>query len=191
MLDASEAKISIDLPFSPYALPEGTIEFWARLPQPRQRFSDTGGQPWFFSIENPDSNRRHFVFDFTANDGTGKGGLVGRRRGIAMTGTHYAGSISNVAETGLLRDNPDGWHHYSIIWKIDGVDFPDARGKALILTVDGRVVAVADKNTDDIARQTAAEGFCLIIRDGTANSTHPLTMSDLKIWNYAKLPEGL
>ena len=187
LLESADAKATISLPFSPYLLPEGTIEFWARLPQPRQRFSNIDGQPWFFSVEDPDSNKRHFVFGFTANDGAGKGGLVGRIHGVAATGTHYAGSISNIAETGLLRDNPDGWHHYSIVWKLDGVDFPGARGKALVLTVDGRVVAVADKNAGDIVRQTAADGFRLVLRDGAADSSRPLAMSDLKIWNYARM----
>ena len=189
-LDAPDAKATIHRPFSPHALPEGTIEFWARLPQPRQRLSG-GGQPWFFSIEEPDRNKRHFVFGFTANDGSGKGGLVGRTQGIALAGTHYAGTISNIAETGLLRETPGEWHHYAIIWKLDGVDFPDARGNSLVLTVDGRIVAVADRIPNETVQQTAAEGFRLIIRDGNTNSARPLAMSDLKIWNYAKLPDEL
>ena len=191
LLDSPDAKVTIHLPFSPHALPEGAIEFWARFPQPRQRFSGIGGQPWFFTVDDPDTNKRHFAFGFTANDGTGKGGLIGRIHGVSAAGTHYAGSISTIAETGLLRDTPDEWHHYAIIWKLDGVDFPDARGKAIVLTVDGRIVAVADKNTNDTVRQTAADGFRLIIRDGKADSARPVAMSDLKIWNYAKFPDDL
>lgn len=187
LLDSADAKIILHLPFSPYAMPEGAIEFWAKLPQPRQRFSGNG-QPWFFTVEGPEGNfRRSFVFGFTGNDGTGKGGLVGRIHGVAMAGTHTAGSVSSIAETGLLRDTPDDWHHYAIIWKTDGVDFPDARGKSLVLTVDGRVVAVAEKGNTEAVRQAGAEGFRLVIQGGNPDS-RPLAMSDLKIWNHARPP---
>jgi len=193
LFDSAEANITIDLPFSPYQMPEGTIEFWAKLPQPHRKFSGgANGQPWFFNVESQ-ANRliRHFVFGFTANDGTGRGGLAGRIHGIATVATHYAGSVSSVSETGLLMDTPDGWHHYALIWKQEGVNFPGARGKALVLVVDGKIVAVADKdnNPTGVTKDLGAEGTRLVIRDANSDNTRPLAMSDLKIWNYAKLPE--
>ena len=187
--DSPDAKATIHLPFSPYAMPEGTIEFWAKLPQPRQRFVGNGS-PWFFSIEGQRGRGiNQFVFGFTGNDGTGKGGLVGRIPEMAVAGTHVAGAASNIAETGVLRDNPDGWHHYAMIWKTDGVDFPDARGKSLVLMVDGRIVAVADKgnNNDHPLRWAGTDGVHLVINGGLHDS-RPVAISDLKIWNHAKLP---
>ena len=190
LLDSADAKLTIHLPFSPHTMSEGTIEFWAKLPQPRQRFNSNGGQPWFFNIEGPGRNYdRHFVFGFTANDSAGKGGLVGRIHGVATTGTHYPGSVSNIAETGLLRETPDGWHHYAIIWNVDGVDFPDARGKSLALTVDGKIVAVANKSNNGEVRPTETEGFRLVVHDGNSDCTRPVAISDLKIWKHAKLPD--
>ena len=190
LLDSPEAQMTFDLPFSPYQMPEGTVEFWAKLPQPHRKFDGrNNGQPWFFNLESQ-ANRltRHFVFGFTANDGNGRGGLVGRIHGLGVATTHYAGSVSSVTETGLLMDTPDGWHHYALIWKQDGVNFPGARGKALLLVVDGKIVAVGDKDPTGVARDIGAEGTRLVIHDSHSDNTRPLAMSDLKIWNYAKLP---
>ena len=189
LFDAAEARLTIDLPFSPFQMPEGTIEFWAKLPQPHRRFGGNGGQPWFFGIENQKyTGGSHFVFGFVANDGTGKGGLVGAIHGLARAGTHYAGSVSSVSETGLLMETPDGWHHYALIWKQEGVNFPGARGKALLLVVDGRIVAVADKVNNAGARDVGTEGSRLVVHGGNSDTTRPIAMSDLKIWNHAKLP---
>jgi len=192
LLDSADARITLHLPFSPYTMPEGTIEFWAKLPQPRQHFSGGKGQPWFFSVETSGGrSNNQFFFGFAGSDTTGKAGLVGRIYGLAAAGTHTAGAVSNIAETGLLRDTPDGWHHYAIIWKADGVDFPDARGKALVLTVDGRIVAVADKDNNGTltARQAGTDDFRLVIHDGNSDCTRPVAMSDLKIWSHAKQPK--
>ena len=190
LLDTPEARVTIHLPFSPYTMPEGTVEFWAKLPQPHRKFSGGNGQPWFFNIESPGNRMtRHFVFGFAANDGTGRGGLVGRIHGLGMAATHYAGSVSSVTETGLLMDTPDGWHHYALIWKQDGVNFPGARGKSLLLVVDGRIVAVADKEVTATALEVKEEGIRLVIHDENSDCSRPLAVSDLKIWNYAKLPE--
>jgi hypothetical protein len=87
-----------------------------------------------------------------------------------------------------LKDTSDGWHHYALIWKQDGVNFPGARGKSLVLVVDGRIVAVADKENTEGTRDKGTEGTRLVVHDANSDNTRPLAMSDLKIWNYAKLP---
>ena len=192
LLDSPEATVAINLPFSPHTMPEGTVEFWAKLPQPHRKFGGNGGQPWFFNVENAEDPAgragNQFVFGFTANDGTGRGGLVGAIHGFARASTHYAGSVPSVSETGLLMGTPDGWHHYAFIWKQDGVNFPGARGKSLLLVVDGRIVAVADKDPAGGTHNNGAEGSRLVIHDKYSDTSRPLGMSDLKIWNYAKLP---
>ena len=195
LLDKADAKVTIHLPFSPYMMPEGTVEFWAKLPHARQRFSSVnGGAPLFFNIECPKARyNHHFVFGFTSNDGRGRAGLMGRFHGLAETATHPMGAVSSIAETGLLKDTPDGWHHYAFIWKYEGVDFPDARGKSLVLTVDGAIVAVGDNYHNP--QQAETDGCRLVIHDihdkRSADSPLPIAMSDLKIWGYAKPPEQL
>jgi hypothetical protein len=174
-------------------MPEGVIEFWAKLPQPHQRFGHGGGQPWFFNFECPELNyTHHFVFGFAFNDGTGGGGLVGRQHGLSFAATHRFGVTPTVAETRLLDDTPDGWHHYSIIWKRDEFEFPEGTGKVLLLTIDGNVVASGDSKYYGRnlfhARETEGKNIRLVIHDGNSDCTRPVAMSDLKIWDHAKLP---
>ena len=191
LLDTEAAKVIIDLPFVPYTMPEGTVEFWAKMPQPHQRFSHGGGQPWFFNVDCPELNYYNsFAFGFAGNDGIGKGGLTGRIHGVGSAGTHPFGAVSTVAETRLLGDTPDGWHHYAFIWKRDGVDFPDARGKVLVFTVDGKVVASADAPQGFLDnRETDGKKNRLLIHDRDSDCTRPVAMSDLRVWDHARLPD--
>ena len=192
LLDSKDAQISIQLPFSPYTMPEGTIEFWAKLPQPHQRFSHGGGHPWFFNI---DLHRAaypgcHFGMGFCSNNGHGLGGLVGHVFGI-LAGTHSSGAVSSVADTGLLGDTPDGWHHYMLTWRWDGMEFPEVTGATLLMAVDGKVVASSKGKKGFIPPDIAHEpniGTRLFINDYNSDRTRPIAMSDLKIWDHAKLP---
>ena len=190
LLDSRGAKVAIDLPFSPYTMPEGTIEFWAKLPQPHQRFRSGGCQPWLFCIQCPESGlMHHFILGFTSNNGNGKGGLVGCLHGLAFTGTHSYGAVSTVAETGVLGNTPDGWHHYAFIWKRAGLDFPQAQGKTLLLVVDGKIVASTSMNSYADVRQAAEQRNTLVIHDENPDFVRPVAMSDMKIWNFAKFPK--
>ena len=192
LLDTPQAQIIIDLPFSPYLLPEGTVEFWAKLPQPHKRFSPGGGQPWFFNFECPEINYIcSFAFGFNGNDGLGGGGLNGRIHGYPPVATHRHGVVSNVAETGLLGDTPDGWHHYTYAWKQDGFDFPEAKGKMLLIAIDGKVVASAAPRpgVDSFDRRTEGKKIRLVVHDGNSDCSHPVAMSNLKIWDHARRPE--
>ncbi|MCL1920057.1 MAG: hypothetical protein FWG50_03105 [Kiritimatiellaeota bacterium] len=193
LLDSPAAAVTIDLPFSPYTMPEGTIEFWARLPEPHQRFTGSNGQPWFFNFECPEMNYTgHFIFGFTSNDGTGGGGLIVRQHGLAAAKTHASGAVPSVVSTGLLGDTPGGWHHYSVVWNREGLDFPGVTGRGIILmTVDGRVVGSGDSayygNRVD-TRETEGKKVRCVIHGKNSEDT-PLAMSDLKIWDHAKLPQ--
>ena len=195
LLGSPDATISIDLPFSPYLMPEGTIEFWAKLPQPHQPFGGSGGQPLFFNIECPGTDyTAHFIFGFVGNDGCGGAGLIGRLHGLGFTATHSFGAVSTVAKTRLLGDTPDGWHHYAFIWKRDGANFPEAMGTTLLLVTNNKVVASCDKLMPlpfpDVTRDPDTNTR-LSIHDSLSDCTRPVAMSDLKIWNYAKLPDEL
>ena len=192
LLDSEDARVTIHLPSSPYLMPEGTIEFWAKFPQPHQNFSHSLGQPWFFNVWLHDAYPGcHMGLGFAYNDGHGRGGLIGRMLGILLR-THALGEAKNLAETGFFGDNPDGWHHYSLVWKWDGVDFPDVEGKTLLATIDGKVVGSSNTTKGTIPadiEQDPDMGKRLIIHDSDSDCTRPIAMCDLKIWNYAKLPE--
>ena len=192
LLGDETATVTIDLPFSPYLMPEGTIEFWAKLPHEDRPFSPGRGQPWFFGLERKgQTHNNHFVFGFNYNDGGRGGGLAGRIHAFASLATHRVGEVSSAAETGLLGDTPDGWHHYAVICKWDKVDFSEGQGNTLLFTIDGKVVAYSeqmrDNNFFDETRDTESK-FHFVIHDSDSDCTFPVAMSDLKVWDYAKLP---
>ncbi|MCL1922034.1 MAG: LamG domain-containing protein [Kiritimatiellaeota bacterium] len=189
LVGTTDARVTIHLPFVPYKMPEGTIEFWAKLPQARQRFSHVAsGQPLFFSIECPRLRYdHHFVFGFVSNNGFARAGLHGRIYGIGDVATHPMGAVSGIADTGLLGNTPDEWHHYTFIWKREGFDFPNVQGKLLALAVNGNIVAAGGDTTP---QQFATDECILIIHDKrNSDCSLPIVMSDLKVWDYARLPD--
>jgi len=190
LFETPDASASIDLPTSPYVMPEGTIEFWAKLPQPRRPFGDGRNQLLLFAVEQEQhQNFYPLILGFNANSGDGKGGLVGIIWGFPSAGT---GGGLTVEDTGLLGDTPDGWHHYAFIWKWDGLEFPEAQGYVLSLAIDGKVVASTSeapysKDFEHLRLVEAAGRF--LIHGGTKHDNrHPVAMSELKIWDHAKLP---
>jgi len=192
LLDSEDAKVAIHLPFSPYRMNEGTIELWVKLPDPHRTFGHSLGQPWFFNVLLHDAYPGgHLCMGFISNNGHAMGGLVGHMIGI-FAGTHSFGTVATVAETGLLGDTPDGWHHYALIWKKDGMDFPETRGKTLLVTVDGKIVTTSTMTPGTIPPDVEHDpdvGTRLVVRDHNSDCTRPIVVSDLKIWNYAKQPE--
>ena len=194
LLETEDSTVNILLPFSPWMMPEGTIEFWAKIPQPHRRFGNGGVHPMFVSIECPEVNyfAGHFIFGFSLNDGTGRGGLIARIHGMAVVGTHSFGETSSVAGTRLLGDTPDGWHHYSLVWKRDGFEFPEVKEKTFLLAVDGNTVASNDssyyRNSFVDPKETEGKAIHFVIH-GKSGENPPLAMSDLKIWDHAKLPD--
>jgi len=194
LLASEDATIAIHLPFSPLLMPEGTIEFWAKLPQPDQPFGRyIGGQPWLFSIECPELGWGNgLVFGFAYHEGNGKGGFAGRIHGLAVVGTHLSGAVSSVTETGLLGDTPDGWHHYSVVWKHNRFEFPEVKEKVLLLTVDGNVVTSSGFFHPEGFVATAAQEAGgppprFVFHGKDSDCTRPIAVSNLKIWNHAKL----
>jgi len=128
----------------------------------------------------------------------GGSGLIGTIPGFHAL-THPNTTLASVAETGLLGNTPDGWHHYTFIWNRDGVDFPEAKGKKLLLAIDGKIVASTDEPAEyhnhfrDFSKSLDANPRLNIPWDdaaikGEGVSNKPIEMSDLKVWNYAKLP---
>jgi len=194
LLDSEEATVVIQLPRSPYRMSEGTIEFWAKLPQPHRQFGHSKGQPWLFNIHlHENYPGAHFALGFVSNNGNGSGGLVGHAMGT-LAGTHVFGAVSSVADTGVLGDTPDGWHHYALVWKWDGFDFPEEKGKALLIIVNGKVVASSNKMPGFIPpdiEHIPDVGTRLVIHDENSDCSRPIVMSNLRIWDCAKTLDQL
>ena len=193
LFDRLGAKATIHLPFSPYTMPEGTIEFWAKLPQPNLPFGDGKRQFSLFIIEQEGLEFCPLLLGFNTNTGDGSGGFAGILWGCPCAATHTHGTVSTVKETAVLGDTPDGWHHYAFIWKWDGLEFSEAQGLVLALAIDGNVVASASETPDSpyahLRKKADVKSRFVIHDDNHFKSTYPLIMSGLNIWDYAKQPE--
>jgi hypothetical protein len=124
--------------------------------------------------------------------------------GFALATTHPAGQVSSVEAIDAFKDAPDDWHHYAFIWKNDGLDFPEIQdkkfgfnhfelpGTVILLTVDGKPIASAGKTLDsedwNYLRNTASPCRLFFYDDKHPGRPHPKAISDLKIWDHAKLP---
>ena len=193
---ASNAKATIQLPFSPYTMNEGTIEFYGRVPNPYQSPSGNGLE--FFNVASDGyTYNNQFTLFFALNGNLrGKSGLTGTLPGLHAA-THDPYVITSVASTGLFGDTPDGLQHYAFIWKRDGVDFSGYKGKKLLLAVDGKIVASTEASAElhdysrDFSKSLDSNPRLYIPCQDINKSPRllPFEMSDLKIWNYAKLPE--
>jgi hypothetical protein len=119
--------------------------------------------------------------------------------------------VSSLEEIEALGDTPNGWHHYAFIWKWEGLNFPEIQGKTfgyqnndlpgtvLLLTIDGKPVASADKthnaevegpfsNQYAHLRKAETPSRLFLCGDGHYVRSFPLAMSDLKIWDHARFP---
>jgi hypothetical protein len=55
LVGTEEAKAFIDLPFSPYTMPEGTVEFWAEIPKPTLRLGGGTDSLRLFTVRHKTS----------------------------------------------------------------------------------------------------------------------------------------
>ena len=192
LLDSEDTQVIIHLPFAPYPMPEGTVEFWAKIANPHKRFNGGYKQPLFFNIECQELNyRNHFFFGFSSNNGSGGGGLGGSLYGSASIATHTAGAVASVAETGVLGDTPDGWHHYAVVWKRDGFEFPEAQGKTFLLAVDGKVIVSAgSRGVANVQEAVGKKTQCMLHEKKYFDPAASIAMADFKIWDHAKFPQA-
>lgn len=178
--------------FSPEALnPEaGCIEFWAKVNDPSNRFSwSRGHNPAFFLIK---SNRRYINLVINGNNGAGLSGLCGVADGM-LCGKDWFNNPQTSYER-ILGRNPNGWHHFAVVWDRRGIDIPEHNGPKpnLATFLDGRLYASAMKrrNNAEPPNENALDGetalsLLLLPREG---DTHPnsFAIDELRIWSYAK-----
>ena len=190
LFEKIDSKVTVKIPFSPYAMQEGTVEFWAKFPNPNLPFGGNRGQPLFFNFTRPSkSYNNDFLYGFAFNDGGGKSGLIGRMPGVPVTGTHMMGAVSTVASTGLLGNTPGDWHHYAFIWKRDGLDFPGAKGSSLVYVIDGKIVSANGQLPNNPNPTLVAEpGVTVELHAFDSDTARSIVMSDFTIWDKAKIP---
>ena len=112
--------------------PRGTIEFWAKIENDRERFGDGGDPRFFMLVTSPGSET---VFQLAANDGCGRGGLSVYHQGYAIASGDHCLYPANYKD--VVPDDAKGWHHYALVWDENGV--PGLEGPvALAAFIDGK-----------------------------------------------------
>ena len=124
----------------PNGLPQekGCIEFWAKLQEGKTSYID-GGDPTFIRVSEADSGARFFTFEFNANNGSGRGGLLAMLPGINIAPEVWAYSKSYST---YIDGDVSGWHRYAFVWNVDGIDAISGSPSAALL-VDGQIKATA------------------------------------------------
>ena len=124
----------LNIPF-PNGLPaqKGCIEFWAKFDGNKDYFSDRG-DPVFFDVKTEDADYKAIRVEYNANNGSGKGGLCGRLMSLALyTDRWYTDQFySAILPESTIYD----WHHYALVWNVDGISAVSGNPVATIL-VDG------------------------------------------------------
>lgn len=164
----------------------GCIEFWAKILKPSSMVGD-GGDPRLLAITRADN--RDFVFnvDIVSNDGGGNSGFALR--------TWYGGKASINGMRPLRYEElfPAGdwrdWHHYAILWDINGISGLSGSPKTALL-VDGKLTIGAGHDTILITPSTKAHVLGITCDPALSprhNTKSPFLIDDIKIWNYAKI----
>ena len=164
----------------------GCIEFWAKILKPSPMIGD-GGDPRLLAITRADN--RDFVFnvDIVSNDGGGNSGFALR--------TWYGGKASITGMRPLRYEElfPAGdwrdWHHYAILWDINGISGLPGSPKTALL-VDGKLTIGTQYDTIIITPSTKAHVLGITCDPALSprhNTKSPFLIDDIKIWDYAKI----
>lgn len=172
---------------------KGCIEFWAKLADPNRRFN-TGADPFFYTIVPLDSERvdlsRSWV-SINANNGSGASGFC-----VSIGACWLASRMNRLSNdtyaTLFSEANPDAWHHYRLVWNLDGI--ADDPKTAISLRVDGKEVAscpLGSKRIDgDFCKRLAVPSvlnFPIPFKGSNHDTSHSAYLiDDFKIWKTDK-----
>ena len=168
----------------PQGLPRdrGCIEFWARLEGNKLTFSD-GGDPMFLYFSRTDTAQHFGWIEFNLNNGVGRGGLGAN---MGSVGLYTDNCFSAGAYSAILSDKVADWHHYALLWNVDGIwSLNDNPRFALLL--DGRLVAQSngDNNWD---KDTFVASMAVPLRLDLSHSGIDLgksaySIDELRVWD--------
>ena len=163
----------------------GCIEFWAKILKPSPMIGD-GGDPRLLAITRADNHDFVFNIDIVSNDGGGNSGFALR--------TWYGGKASirgmrplRYQDLFLAGDWRD-WHHYAILWDINGISGLPGSPKTALL-VDGKLTIGTQYDTIIITPSTKAHVLGITCDPALSprhNTKSPFLIDDIKIWDYAK-----
>ena len=164
----------------------GTIEFWARI-------SDFGPNvpsahaPYFVWLAN--SNITGYNMGFNSNDGTSNGGLVGRVGGGGVpgcggftTGTGFSGGRTYASILGAGQE--ETWHHYALVWDIDGIAGVADGTKHVACFLDGQLDSTRWFECPGAAFGDLGGATLDLVENNFSQGT--TAIDNIKVWNYAR-----
>ena len=162
----------------------GTIEFWGKIDKGMARLT-TGGCPRFFEIICYEP-RDEISQDWNSNNGTGGAGLTFRIGGLPAIASSSYGRFTDYD---FIKDDLYGWHHYALVWDVDGVVAHDGATATAVVFVDGKPVMTA--SADNWKGPPLANHLSFLVfpsREDEMPSYGRVgyTIDEFKIWNCAK-----
>jgi len=164
---------------------KGTIEFWAKLEGVAD--SDailTLGNPAFLIAG--DSEGSNYSLMINGNDGWGGAGLCG----WGGNGNVASGEYTNSYSYGEVLGDVTAWHHFALVWNIDGVD---GTNETVQIYKDGNPVGsslICNETNHTATKLDALVDGELSIGQISSAFTGSFLIDELKVWNYAKTEFG-
>ncbi len=174
---------TVKIPFTA-GLPaeKGCIEFWARLEGNKDYFRDHG-DPCFFDITRASDSAFVGKMEFTTNDGSGHGGLCSRLSGVML----FSGGLYYTGSYGTFFSDYTAWHHYALVWNVDGIESVAGSPVSAIL-VDGVPVTMIDDggfNREDFIStlQSSLNINICTSYSGNGQGVSSFCLDEMRVWD--------
>lgn len=159
----------------------GAIEFWGKISGFPESI-DWGAQPYFFRDQGTDS-RAYWTggLGFNGNNGIGGGGLA---TDVSGNGAASGDWLRDWKYSEVLTSDPDGWHHYALVWDAAGI--ANGGGHIVDIYLDGKLASHQRDFADasDLGAVTVEDSFLGLLDNWGSRGT--TAIDNLKIWDYAK-----
>lgn len=168
---------------------KGCIEFWGRIDNPPLNVSAMGC-PCFFDCRKPNEVWKLSIM-WNDNNGGGGGGLCGSVQHYPATTDHFG---SAVPYDKYLGSQVGEWHHYALVWNVDGIPSLGIRDELpvrVVVYLDGHPVAFRTNvrspnwSLSCFATTDMILGFPTALGQESVNGV-PYSIDEFKIWNYDK-----
>ena len=133
-----------------------------------------------------DSEGSNYSLMINGNDGWGGAGLCG----WGGNGNVASGEYTNSYSYGEVLGDVTAWHHFALVWNIDGVD---GTNETVQIYKDGNPVGsslICNETNHTATKLDALVDGELSIGQISSAFTGSFLIDELKVWNYAKTEFG-
>ena len=164
----------------------GCIEFWAKIDGGSTTYSGGGGSPDFLLARTADNDSTFISLAFTANDGAGRGGLCCGYGFYGLEMFSEAVAFAKPYSDYLTQDTVFDWHHYALVWNVDGITSLSGSPRAAII-LDGTMrVCTNGSEGWNRADFLVAMSKSAYLSFGHAGSHVTYLIDELKVWDGDK-----